>query len=307
MGLGSEPASAGSAPSFAGAAQAAAAAVEARWPRTTAVVIWYVSTGAVAMCRGTKIDLGPTDIDGDSDLLDSVPKLLPPTAAARIRQSGDAARAATVPLVVDGERTGVLCVFGLPASARGDANELLASFASLLATIRHLEMRGERLVQDAETFRAEARTDPVTGLLNRRGFLDLLEAHCAHADEAKHGDMLVLAEVHGLMMADDRYGYAAGDHLLCHVAEVLDRTTLAQDVSGRVGHDQFAVILCGDHPAARVTAYVDRVQHELARRAGERPVDVIVDFGARSLAGLKTAEQALQHPGNGANGAQVSA
>jgi diguanylate cyclase (GGDEF)-like protein len=294
MGLTRRRAPTATALSFTAATQAVASAVEARWPRATAVVVWHESKGATAMCGGTKVDLGPAALDRDAELLDSLAQLLPRRAASRIRHAGDVARAAIVPMLVEGERVGVLLVFGLPASARSNTPELLGTFASLLATIRHLEVRAEELARDAEGLRLEARTDSVTGLPNRRGFLDLLEAHCAHAGEADHGDMLVLAVVHGIMTADDRYGYAAGDHLLCHVAEVLDTTSRAQDRSGRVGHDQFAVILCGDHPADRVPGYVERVQRELARRAGERPVDVIVEFGARSLAGLKSPEHALQ-------------
>jgi len=296
MGVAGKPAQGGAPLTFAGAAQIAAAAVEARWPHATAIVIWSASTGTIAMCRGAEIDLGSTDLDSDSDLLDSVAELLPPAAKPRARHGRPrgASRAVTIPLIVDAQRVGLFSVVGLPAPRSGSARELLESFALLLAAIRHREMHGERLAREAETFRLQAGTDLVTGLLNRRGFLDRLEAHCTHANDASHGDMLLLADVRGLMEADDRYGYAAGDHLLCQVAEVLDTTAAPEDVSGRVDHDLFAVILCGDDPAARAMTYAADVQCELDRRADERRTHLTLDFTAQRLAEVGSGERALQ-------------
>ena len=60
---------------------------------------------------------------------------------------------------------------GLSPPLDGPDEQLLGGIASLLATVRDRDLRLAHATNEAETFRREARTDLLTGLLNRRGFL----------------------------------------------------------------------------------------------------------------------------------------
>lgn len=86
-------------------------------------------------------------------------------------------------------------------------------------------------------------TDPLTGVLNRRGFA---EACRRELDRAKrYGRPLALAfvDVRGLKGVNDSEGHLAGDRLLKEVAALLRDTARAHDVVGRLGGDELAMLL----------------------------------------------------------------
>ena len=90
-----------------------------------------------------------------------------------------------------------------------------------------------------------ALTDALTGLANRRAFLDRLDQ--AHARARRHKTRLavVYADVDHFKSINDTYGHAAGDAILCQVAERLRSQFRTEDTIGRLGGDEFAVV-CED-------------------------------------------------------------
>lgn len=286
------------APTFAKAAQIAAKSLEGCWPDSSAIVIWRAAGGADAINDGALIHLGRHDSTNEPDLLDSLADLVGTNAtglgSAHEPHPDPMTSAVTVPLLVDGRREGLICVLGISDPRHRRGHELLGGIAGLLATVRHWELQHERVRDEAGTLRREARTDPLTGLLNRRGFLPELDAHWSHGKDPDFGDVLLLADIRGLKAANDRYGHTVGDQLLIDVSDALRATILPQDVIGRFGGDEFAVILCGQAATARATRYATDVQHELAQRAAGRPTSLAVRFGAQPLASVQSAAHALE-------------
>jgi diguanylate cyclase (GGDEF)-like protein len=109
--------------------------------------------------------------------------------------------------------------------------------------------------------RAEAVTDQLTGLYNRRGFLDSL--HRLAADPEEHLTIM-LADVDGLKELNDTSGHAAGDRALIAVATVLDDTLRDAAIIARLGGDEFAAIYTGTAATA---------QAEEQRAAAMRSID----------------------------------
>jgi diguanylate cyclase (GGDEF)-like protein len=88
---------------------------------------------------------------------------------------------------------------------------------------------------------AAARTDPLTGLLNRRGFAAMLQAS---RDQAPRG-VLAFLDMDGLKRLNDRHGHAAGDAAIGVLAQRLRAACRPGDVAARLGGDEFALWLPG--------------------------------------------------------------
>ena len=116
-----------------------------------------------------------------------------------------------------------------------ERRRLLSENEALRAELRHArdELRG---------LLAEATTDELTGLLNRRGFLRIAgeEMHIARA--GGRGLTLIYIDVDGLKSVNDCYGHEDGDRLLVETAALLRRVFRETDAVARIGGDEFAVL-----------------------------------------------------------------
>jgi diguanylate cyclase (GGDEF)-like protein len=88
-----------------------------------------------------------------------------------------------------------------------------------------------------------ARSDPLTGLLNRRGFLPLLEEQFELARRSGRELSLLAVDLDHFKELNDRLGHAAGDRALVAVAQALQSTPRRSDVVCRMGGDEFSMLL----------------------------------------------------------------
>ncbi len=86
-------------------------------------------------------------------------------------------------------------------------------------------------------------TDELTGLNNRRGLLQGLERVLAEARRYDENGVLAFIDLDHFKMINDRFGHDAGDAVLRHVAVRLSANIRATDLIGRIGGDEFIVIL----------------------------------------------------------------
>lgn len=87
--------------------------------------------------------------------------------------------------------------------------------------------------------------DPLTGLLNRRGFETELAAAVAFAKRHGTGTTLVMVDIDNFKYINDSYGHSVGDAILRRVANLMRLRLRETDVFARLGGDEFAVILNG--------------------------------------------------------------
>lgn len=136
-----------------------------------------------------------------------------------------------------------------------------------VVTFRDVSER-ERVSRQLERL---AMKDDLTGLHNRRGFIELAQQQLLTARRRKAGMTLLYIDVDDLKPINDRFGHAEGDRALIAVGELLAATFRASDVTGRVGGDEFCVLLTEgdvrDHAAAlvRLERAIERRNEELGR------------------------------------------
>jgi diguanylate cyclase (GGDEF)-like protein len=102
---------------------------------------------------------------------------------------------------------------------------------------------------------ALATTDAMTGILNRRAFLERADALIAQARRFKHPLTLLLLDLDAFKSINDTYGHAAGDAVLRDVARAIASQLREVDAFGRIGGEEFGILMpAADTAGARVAA-----------------------------------------------------
>jgi diguanylate cyclase (GGDEF)-like protein len=128
--------------------------------------------------------------------------------------------------------------------------------------------RARRQALRLEAVRAEALTDLLTGVLNRRGFLDAAERELARARRHQRPFALAFVDLRGLKAINDSEGHQAGDELIRQTARLLQESSRADDVVGRIGGDELGLLLA-EHSAPEAEAAADRIVARVAARRKE--------------------------------------
>ena len=147
----------------------------------------------------------------------------------------------------------------------GVAAELVVFAIALGSRVRLLKHESSRLETRAASLAQEARTDPLTGLLNRSGLAlraqELLERPGSHA--------LMLMDLDRFKPVNDVHGHAAGDAVLVQVAQRLTQTVREGDAVARLGGDEFVVLFADAPGHAALAERAQRLQAAL-----RHPIDI---------------------------------
>ncbi len=103
---------------------------------------------------------------------------------------------------------------------------------------QHLEESNMRLMKFS-------RTDEMTQLLNRRGFMSVGQQSINIAMDIRQTGMVIYGDMDGLKKINDTYGHEAGDRAIKAEAEILVNAFRGSDIIGRLGGDEFAVVALG--------------------------------------------------------------
>lgn len=172
---------------------------------------------------------------------------------------------------------------------RGAASYLVLTVTVLATAAFVLDVRRriDALVTD---LRSAALRDPLTGLLNRRGFMPVLEEQLAAAVERDDSLCLLSFDLDRFKELNDREGHEAGDRALVAVGQVLRQDTRLAAGAARIGGEEFALVLPGVGPA-EATAVV----HELRRGLAHARPGLTASFGLAGVpAGAVTAGDLLR-------------
>lgn len=132
-----------------------------------------------------------------------------------------------------------------------------------------------------------AMVDELTGLKNRRSFFDAIESVIAASRRRGKPVAVALLDIDHFKDVNDTYGHSAGDSVLRDIAKRIEDTLRQEQIVGRVGGDEFVVLLPDTTPSQALVA-IERVRKAIGDRQmdvpGAEPVFVTVCGGISSLA-----------------------
>ncbi|MDH2431779.1 diguanylate cyclase [Pokkaliibacter sp. MBI-7] len=109
----------------------------------------------------------------------------------------------------------------------------------------------------------QAMTDELTSLPNRRHFMQQLDNECQRAHRYGHTTSLAVIDIDHFKKINDGYGHPTGDEVLRHFAGLLAQRLRKNDVVGRLGGEEFALLL-PETSKESARAVVSRLQQRLA-------------------------------------------
>src|SRR3954454_5113195 len=123
-----------------------------------------------------------------------------------------------------------------------------------------------------------ARTDPLTGLLNRRGFEETFKMELERARRSERPLSIVAGDLDGFKLVNDRLGHHAGDEALQALAQDFSKWKRRIDVAARMGGEEFALLLPNtDERGAFLVA--ERLRRAVQRTFSETPLPITISFG----------------------------
>ncbi len=152
---------------------------------------------------------------------------------------------AGVPLrTADGETLGAMCAIDV-VPVEWSEKQIAALEDLAAAAMAEIELRVtvQALEHANEQLRAQVIRDPLTGLLNRRGFAEHARQHLALAEREGHPFVIAALDLDGFKQINDTLGHDAGDEALLEVATILTRVCRRSDLVARVGGDEFLCLL----------------------------------------------------------------
>jgi diguanylate cyclase (GGDEF)-like protein len=170
--------------------------------------------------------------------------------------------------------------------------------------------QSRQLSSELAEWQLRANTDAMTGLLNRRAFLNLAEQQVAYARRYGGGLAAVVADIDHFKAVNDTHGHAVGDIAIREVAQRLKQAARDSDLVARFGGEEFVVLLmASDLESARV--YAERVRAAIAATPIDLPdggaLGLTVSLGCTALAAtdkdiqdaIDRADRALYEAKNG--------
>lgn len=189
-----------------------------------------------------------------------------------------------------GHNLGTLCILDRqPRKITMEQRRLLEDLAAMV--IDELETRRSML-----ELRRLATTDPLTGIHNRRQFLELSEKEVARANRYEQPLCLLMADIDRFKRINDTYGHETGDRAIISVVDSIRQLLRPEALFGRLGGEEFAVLLPQADLAASLIA-AERFRHAVRRQrlaTEDGPISFTISIGISPVTATVSLEHALQ-------------
>jgi len=190
------------------------------------------------------------------------------------------------------QANGALCLWRADDRLRNDEENrmLLAEIAAQIAVANEQLAREEQLEK-------RSATDGLTGLLNRRGFLETLTKRFSRAADRDQPGALIYIDLDNFKAVNDMRGHEAGDRVLADLGALLQQQIRRDDLAARLGGDEFALFLAGiDGDAAQRKADSLLAAAEALRAhsaCDDRPLGLSIGVALYDPAALECVEEVV--------------
>ncbi len=205
-------------------------------------------------------------------------------AAALEKEAGEAGSAAPLD---------VATIQGIPQSELTPRVRL--ALDALMAEVQDLRGALSLAKKRIGYLEALADQDTLAPILNRRAFVRELARMISFAERYEAPGSVLYFDIDGMKAINDQHGHGAGDLVVRHAAETLLGMLRGSDLVGRLGGDEFGVILTQadkDAALAKAQNLAQAIQAEPVKWNGE-PLNIRVSHGVYTFAGGEAVEEAL--------------
>lgn len=211
-----------------------------------------------------------------------------PTQVARTTETAAPAAEKAPRTVAD-----VTSILGIPEHEL--TPHVRAAIVKLMEEVDRLRRELEQSMARIGYLEALADEDTLLPVPNRRAFVRELTRMMAFAERYGTPSSLLYFDINSMKDINDEFGHAAGDAALAHVADILVKNIRSSDIVGRLGGDEFGVILAyADAETASEKAQLLAEAIESAPfRWNDQPVKITMAVGAYTFKGGEDAGQAL--------------
>lgn len=210
------------------------------------------------------------------------------TGAARARRKDGASRSAAAAPIAD-----TVSVAGIPEVEL--TPKVQAAIQKLMSEVERLRTDLNMAHERVAYLERLADEDTLIPIYNRRAFVRELSRIVSYAERYSTPSSVLYFDVNGMKSINDQYGHAAGDAVLRHVAEILIANLRESDVVGRLGGDEFGVILThagqelAQEKSLSLAAAIENTPYDWNGNA----LNLSVAFGPYTFSGNENAGEAL--------------
>ncbi len=243
--------------------------------------IWGIATKplkGIELERGDKSQTGYTILQGEPILVHDYSKLTEFSAPPLISKY-KIASGLSVPMLSRGRVIGAMLAH---SKTRHHFKQDDISKLSLIANQTALTVDRIRLHEETRQF---AFTDELTGLYNRRHFIQLAEKEVDRAVRYRHPQALIMFDLDRFKQVNDTYGHPAGDQVLKTVASLVRRELRDVDLLGRYGGEEF-VILLPETGRKGARAIAERLRKRIAQTQmdiAQEKISITISLGVSIL------------------------
>jgi diguanylate cyclase (GGDEF)-like protein/PAS domain S-box-containing protein len=141
----------------------------------------------------------------------------------------------------------------------------MANIGTQLGRVVERERARKAAEDRAEAIRSQSIRDELTGLYNRRGFLELARKQLQLAERERRPALLFFVDLNGMKLINDELGHDEGDRALVDTADVLREIFRASDVVSRLGGDEFVALML-DAEVSQLEVFAARIRQAMAAR-----------------------------------------